>query len=185
MLLVYGDKPVPGSQGPAITTSMTPKESFTLQWYCADKNVLEIGSLLGHSTCAIGRVCKHLTSIDPHDGRGVWGDTWARCRANLEAHEVLDRVLTIRDFSYNVIPHLPENYFDVVWIDGDHAGHAVRQDAELALSVVKRAGGVIMFHDYGEDTCQEVAPTINSLYDAGMLGTWSDQSDTVAAFCLL
>lgn len=64
---------------------------------------------------------------------------------------------------------------DVVFIDGDHGAHAVRQDSEWAAEVT-REGGMVIWHDYGNPTV-EVTEVLHQLKREGrelihVIGTW-------------
>jgi len=50
-------------------------------------------------------------------------------------------------YSKEVGASFPDKYFDWIFIDGDHAGEAVKQDLETYSSKVKN-GGYILGHDY-------------------------------------
>jgi hypothetical protein len=50
--------------------------------------------------------------------------------------------------SENVLLHFPDDYFDVIYIDGDHSYDGVSKDLTLAKAKVKK-GGIISGHDYG------------------------------------
>lgn len=65
---------------------------------------------------------------------------------------------------------------DVVFIDGDHSGPIVLQDSLLARSVV-RGNGLIIWHDYKDDSLIEVLETVDGLIQWGWAvdhveGTW-------------
>jgi predicted O-methyltransferase YrrM len=54
---------------------------------------------------------------------------------------------------------------DAVFIDGDHSERVVRHDSELARMLL-RSGGIIVWHDYGNETV-EVTQTIVRLQAEG------------------
>lgn len=45
------------------------------------------------------------------------------------------------------IPKMPDGYFDVVYIDGDHGYEGVKRDIKVVLPKLK-ANGVLIFNDY-------------------------------------
>ncbi len=49
--------------------------------------------------------------------------------------------------SENIIANFPDDYFDVIYIDGDHSYEGVSIDLNLARKKVK-PGGIISGHDY-------------------------------------
>jgi len=52
-----------------------------------------------------------------------------------------------KGYSFYVLPTFPNNYFDCIYIDGDHSYSACKVDLELSLEKIK-PGGIIMGHDY-------------------------------------
>lgn len=91
--------------------------------------VLEIGTGLGYSTCAMARTAQQVITVDP--------DPWVR---------------------RTIVPALPPNVrhqatlpapipVDMAFIDGDHRPAAVQRDTALAVRCV-RVGGLIVFHDW-------------------------------------
>jgi hypothetical protein len=54
-----------------------------------------------------------------------------------------------RGFSNRVAAHFPDEYFDFVYIDGDHRYPAIKQDLELYLKKLK-VGGLFSGDDYGQ-----------------------------------
>lgn len=57
------------------------------------------------------------------------------------------RFTTIVEFSQVALRKLPLDYYDVIYIDGEHTGPAVLEDAVLAGRLLK-SGGVLIFDDY-------------------------------------
>ena len=68
-----------------------------------------------------------------------------------------NRAIVHRGTSESVLPTFPDNYFDWVYIDGNHAEDFVRSDLELALTKVKD-GGIIAGDDYSWDRCGDGYP---------------------------
>lgn len=68
-----------------------------------------------------------------------------RFKANVKPF--LNRIVLRQDFSQKVLPTLPADTFDMVFVDGDHSRDAVAIDARESLRLVKR-GGYIIFDDY-------------------------------------
>ena len=52
-----------------------------------------------------------------------------------------------RDLSDNVIPTFPDNYFDIIFIDGSHETEYVYRDGVMSIEKVK-PGGYLIFDDY-------------------------------------
>lgn len=57
------------------------------------------------------------------------------------------KMLILRGLSFETIPTLPINDFDLVYIDAGHDYENVKRDANLAASKLK-ASGVLVFNDY-------------------------------------
>lgn len=52
-----------------------------------------------------------------------------------------------RGKSFDVMNNFPDNYFDFVYIDGDHSYEGVKNDLEISYHKVKK-NGIICGHDY-------------------------------------
>jgi hypothetical protein len=52
-----------------------------------------------------------------------------------------------RDFSDNIVPTFPNNYFDIIFIDGNHQTEFVYRDGVMSFEKVKQ-GGFLIFDDY-------------------------------------
>lgn len=67
------------------------------------------------------------------------------------AHRLLshfkDKIIWIKDFSYNVSDLISDNSLDFVYIDGNHSKEGLTSDIMLYLPKVK-VGGVLGGHDY-------------------------------------
>ena len=67
---------------------------------------------------------------------------------NVEKSGHKDKVVIHRGFSNNIVPTLDDNYFDIIYIDGNHEPEYVLEDAVLSFRKLK-VGGYIVFDDYG------------------------------------
>lgn len=72
-------------------------------------------------------------------------------KKNIEINKLTDKVITLRGFSQERIPELNDNFFDVIYIDGNHETKYVLRDGELALKKLKK-NGYMIFDDYNWDT---------------------------------
>lgn len=63
--------------------------------------------------------------------------------ANLE-----NKINVKRGFSNQEIPKLPDNFFDIIYIDGNHEPEYVLEDAVLSFRKLK-VNGYLIFDDYG------------------------------------
>lgn len=121
---------------------------------------LEIGTFYGANLFSVGRsYAAHPESkmycIDPwidysdypeykHQQETVY-DTFMR---NLETSGQKEKITVIRGFSHTEIPKFEDDFFDIVYIDGNHEPEYVLEDAVLAFRKLK-VGGYMIFDDYG------------------------------------
>ena len=120
--------------------------------------IAEVGVWKGEFAHMLTNTCPfELVLIDPWKGVVPSGDADGNnvCNANLE--EIFEGIqdweepyIVRRGYSYDVLPKYPDNYFDAIYIDGDHGFEGCYKDLELAYKKVK-PGGWIMGHDYGQN----------------------------------
>jgi hypothetical protein len=67
---------------------------------------------------------------------------------NIENFPNRQKIKTYRDFSHKVLPHLEDNFYDIIYIDGNHEADYVMEDAVMSFRKLK-VGGVLIFDDYG------------------------------------
>lgn len=120
--------------------------------------IAEIGVWKGQfSQILKNTVPSELWLIDPWKGLVPSGDCNGNNveMANLEEEfqQIQDweePFIVRRGYSYDILPTFPDNYFDAIYIDGDHGYEGCTKDLELAFKKV-RPGGWIMGHDYGQN----------------------------------
>ncbi len=113
---------------------------------------LEIGTFEGKSAVHFldNYQCR-LVTIDPCVDYPIAGcpninpEIEDRIKNNLA--EYGERVWFIKDYAHQAFQYLPVNYFDFVFIDGDHRAVSVYHDAVNSLDALK-SGGLIIFDDY-------------------------------------
>jgi predicted O-methyltransferase YrrM len=134
---------------------------------CVDKNVLELGSMVGMSSYVIASVAKSLSCVD------VWSDTQDHLSHDQEQAKVYasllpglpnmfesfnknckefiesDKIKMYKGNTHDLVNEFLDNNFDVVFIDADHSYQGVSIDFSLYYSKVK-PDGFIVFHDYGD-----------------------------------
>lgn len=131
---------------------------------------LEIGTLCGANLLSVAKTyASHpdskLECID------IWEDTreyseykqlqtsnYQHFLSNMERNGLLDSKLTIyKDYSYNVLPRLENNAYDMIYIDANHESWAVLEDGVHAFRKCKSDGWII-FDDYtfSEETQQGI-----------------------------
>lgn len=129
---------------------LTEAEAEVLTELAAGKEVLEIGSYLGRSACAMAPVAKRLWSLDWHRGDEFCGPTNPSAVGlyhNLAARGLLDKVVMLIGRSEDAGPKLGDRTFDLAFIDGAHDEESVSNDTQLAARVVM-PGGLIVWHDW-------------------------------------
>jgi len=82
------------------------------------------------------------TAIDPFFGNGE-----EVFRRNLALTGSQDKATVIKGFSYNELPKLTANSFDIIYVDADHRAKNVYLDAALSWGLLK-VGGTLIFDDY-------------------------------------
>ena len=140
--------------------------------------ILEIGSYRGRSTSAIGHAIrqskKTICSLD------IWQnfDTQGLLDQDSTGHTIppgefgvfIDFLHNTRWFSSQltaikasveqVADFLPEDHFDLIFIDGAHDYENVDRDIKAAMFTLK-SGGIICGHDYREDGGQDVIRAVH------------------------
>lgn len=128
--------------------------------------ILEVGSFEGRSTCwfldhLLTEPNSHMTCIDLY-----FQDQFD---LNLDRTGAIDKVTKMRGNSVDILPTLPPNTYDIIYIDGCHLADHVRQDAFLSWSLLK-PGGILIFDDYEfHDPAhpgQDSKPAIDQFLDA-------------------
>lgn len=99
--------------------------------------LLEIGSYFGVSTSLFAFYCSKVYAVD------VWLSPELK-NSIIPKHKNIEFIL---GSSLEIIPSFENNFFDVVYIDGDHSYEAVKQDIINSIPKLK-SGGYICGHDY-------------------------------------
>lgn len=121
---------------------------------------LEIGAFYGANLISVANTyCKHADSvlhcIDPWEDytdypeykdrqAGIY-DTFNR---NIENSGEKHKIVVHRGYSHKIVHELEDNYFDIIYIDGNHEPDYVMEDAVLSFRKLKK-GGILIFDDYG------------------------------------
>jgi hypothetical protein len=121
---------------------------------------LEVGCLFGANIISFERTYGYhpnseLTCIDPwsdyddyfeYKGEMVSiYDTFLSNIANTKNNS--EKFIIKRDYSHNILPLLDNDYYDIIYIDGNHEPEYVLEDATLAFRKLK-IGGIMIFDDY-------------------------------------
>lgn len=151
--------------GLKISTSLTDPETKRLKELAADKRVLEVGSAYGYSTIHMAEVAKFVVSVDPHVDLA---DTRLGMLENLRRTAMTQKVSMVVQYSQHALPmlHYSGCQFDFLFVDGDHRKEMVATDFCWGEMCV-RLGGMIAFHDYGEDSSPGVKQALDALRPQG------------------
>jgi predicted O-methyltransferase YrrM len=127
-------------------------------------NIVEIGTFEGASSELFALTCKSVITIDPYD---IQPDREAKYKqeskddlinAESTAKKRLKKyknITMVKKMSLDALNDFEDESLDAVYVDGDHARDAVKEDIEAWLPKVKK-GGYICGHDYTDKIVGEV-----------------------------
>jgi Methyltransferase domain len=141
-------------------------------------NYLEIGCADGGNAILVSKsYCHHPDSkvycVDPwidyeeypeYKGRQEAG--WKKFNQNIQTCADVNKFIIHRGFSHDIVPTFPDNFFDLIFVDGNHETEYVYRDGLMSLEKVK-VGGYIIFDDYSKHWLQTVAGVDKFLTAAG------------------
>jgi len=122
-------------------------------------NYLEIGCADGGNAIIISKsYAKHpdskLYCVDPWmdydeypEYKGVQEKGWETFNRNIQTCSDSAKFVIKRELSEDIVPTFPENFFDLIFVDGNHETEYVYRDGLMSLEKVK-IGGYIVFDDY-------------------------------------
>ena len=128
-----------------------------------DSICAEIGVLTGSFSTTILHRCnpKQLNLIDPwlHSQEivfaNIYNEVWNKIYEGLvESFKDLPSVVIHRGLSEDVLPTFTDNYFDWVYIDGNHQYEFAKQDFILSWQKTK-PGGYVCGHDWNFNDVQQ------------------------------
>ena len=123
-------------------------------------NYLEIGSHSGGSVIAFNKFFGNnsetkLYCMDPwtdHEDyfeyKNEMSDIYKNFKSNIKEVNLEDKVVEMRGFSHIELHKLEDNFFDVIYIDGNHEPQFVLEDAALSFRKLKE-NGYMVFDDVG------------------------------------
>jgi predicted O-methyltransferase YrrM len=121
---------------------------------------LEIGTFYGANLISVANsYCSHKDSklycIDPWkdydeypEYKGKQESIYKTFIDNIEKSGNSTKININRGYSNQEILKFDDNFFDIIYIDGNHEPEYVLEDAVLSFRKLK-AGGIIIFDDYG------------------------------------
>jgi len=126
---------------------------------------LEIGVNRGINVVDIAKsYCKHPNSkihcVDPWidydeypEYKGQQDVLFSIFNAAIRGYE--DKCVIHRGFSDDIVPTFEDNFFDIIFVDGNHETEYVYRDGCMSFEKVK-PGGYIIFDDYINDWSQTI-----------------------------
>lgn len=93
------------------------------------------------------------------------------------------KVTVHKGTSYDILNTFNDNYFDLIYIDGDHSYEGVKLDLSLSLLKIKK-GGMICGHDYTNDMFPGVVAAVNEFCESNNLIINALTNDGCPSFCI-
>lgn len=152
---------------------------------------LEIGAFYGANLLSVAATFgahpeSRLYCIDPWEDYAEYSEykneqpaIYNTFLSNVEKSGVKEKIVVKRGYSNQELPKLPDDFFDVIYIDGNHEPEYALEDAVLSFRKLKK-GGVMIFDDYGwggPDLTQRGIDAFVSGYHKRIvqLGHWDNQ----------
>ena len=123
-------------------------------------NYLEIGVFYGANIISVANTYglhndSKLYSIDPWEDYEEYPEykkelspIYNTFITNIENSGVKDKIIINRGYSNLEIPKFQDDFFDIIYIDGNHEPEYVLEDAVLSFRKLKK-NGIMIFDDYG------------------------------------
>jgi len=123
-------------------------------------NYLEIGTFYGANILSVAKTYglhnnSKLYCIDPWEDYDEYSEyknqqstIYSSFINNIENSGVKDKIIINRGYSNLEIPKFQDNFFDIIYIDGNHEPEYVLEDAVLSFRKLK-INGIMIFDDYG------------------------------------
>jgi predicted O-methyltransferase YrrM len=152
---------------------------------------LEIGAFHGANLLSFAQTFgthpeTKLHCIDPWEDHEEYSEYKGQQEGNfkifkdvLRTNNLEEKTIIHRGYSNQQIPLLEDNYFDIIYIDGNHNPENVLEDAVLSFRKLKQ-GGFLIFDDYdwqGPDMTQAGIHAFLRGYHRRIqvLGLWNNQ----------
>jgi len=123
-------------------------------------NYLEIGAFYGANLLSVERTFathqdSKLYCIDPWEDyteypeyKGQQSSIYESFLENIRNSGKTDKIKIRRGYSNTELLKFEDNFFDIIYIDGNHEPQYVLEDAVLSFRKLKKAG-IMIFDDYG------------------------------------
>ena len=123
-------------------------------------NYLEIGTFYGANILSVANSYglhydSKLYCIDPWEDYDDYPEykneqpsIYNSFLKNIENSGAREKIIINRGYSNNEIPKFENDFFDIIYIDGNHEPEYVLEDAVLSFRKLKK-GGIMIFDDYG------------------------------------
>ena len=121
---------------------------------------LEIGTFYGANVLSVSNTYgfhkdSRLYCIDPwedyldyNEYKNIQSTIYETFLSNIEHSEHKDKINVKRGYSHSEIPKFDDDFFDIIYIDGNHEPEYVLEDAILSFRKLK-INGIMIFDDYG------------------------------------
>ena len=123
-------------------------------------NYLEIGAFYGANILSVAKTYglhndSKLYCIDPWEDYNEYPEYKNQQSSiynsfinNIENSGIKDKIIINRGYSNLEIPKFQDDFFDIIYIDGNHEPEYVLEDAVLSFRKLKK-NGIMIFDDYG------------------------------------
>lgn len=121
---------------------------------------LEIGAHCGvNVVCVAASYAVHpdseIYAIDPWEDYDEYPEYKNTQQSNYDAFKsniakfsgLSTKIKELKGYSHEIIPTFPDNFFDIIYVDGNHQPEYVLEDGVLSFRKVKK-GGLMIFDDY-------------------------------------
>lgn len=136
-------------------------------------NYLEIGLLHGANIISVANTYglhkdSKLYGIDPFEDYDEYDEyknqqkaSYNRFINNIEIYGIKDKIIFSRGYSNNEILKYDDNFFDIIYIDGNHESQYVLEDAILSFRKLKK-NGILIFDDYNDNTMPDLKKAVDA-----------------------
>lgn len=136
---------------------------------------LEIGTFYGGSVISVAKTYgshsdSKLYCIDPWDDYNEYPEyknqqptIFKTFMSNIVNSDEAHKIIIKRGYSNIEIPNLEDNFFDIIYIDGNHEPEYVLEDAVLAFRKLK-VDGIMIFDDYNNHTKNGIDGFLNGYH---------------------